>query len=111
MAFDKYAYDKQYIKENYSRIVMEIPKSQKAQYVAEAKKHNQSITSFICDCVNKCIENDTEKIIKDPSEETLASIKPCNKQNNNIIHIHDNNGNVIIAEISNVIIKNDKPDN
>lgn len=46
-----------YISEKTDDIRLRVPKGLKDKYKAEAEKHGMSMTQFIIDCVEKCINN------------------------------------------------------
>lgn len=77
--FDKQKYDNEYAKQNYDRCIFNVPKGQKAVIETHYKaKGYKSLNAYINDLIKQDME-------------------AGEKQG---IHVHDNNGKVIVGDIN-----------
>lgn len=56
--FDKYAYDKKYIREHLDKMAVAAPKGTKEKWKATAMSHKMSLNKFIIYCVEKEIDGE-----------------------------------------------------
>ncbi len=59
--FNKTAYDNDYIRNNYDRISMTVPKGEKEAYKAHAEAHGEKLNSFIQRAIRETIERDMQE--------------------------------------------------
>lgn len=52
MAFDKVKYDNNFQKEKYDRIIVNVPKGQKAMIQAHVKELGKSVNAYVVDLIN-----------------------------------------------------------
>lgn len=53
-----------YVKNNYDRLELTVPKGRKAEIKAHAEAQNESVNAFIVRAVNETIERDNSSITK-----------------------------------------------
>lgn len=61
MAFDKTGYDREYVKDNYKRISVYIPKSREDDLKALAKSKGKSVNQLIIDALFKAYQINLSK--------------------------------------------------
>lgn len=57
-SFNKCAYDNEYVRNNYDRISLVVPRGQKSQIQAHADLHGESVNSFIQRAIRETMERD-----------------------------------------------------
>lgn len=60
--FNKTAYDNDYIRNNYDRISMTVPKGEKEAYKAHAEARGEKLNSFIQRAIRETIERDMQEV-------------------------------------------------
>lgn len=58
-----------YVKNNYDRLELTVPKGRKAEIKAHAESHGESVNAFIVRAVNEAMERDNGGVIKTQNEE------------------------------------------
>ena len=58
-----------YVKNNYDRLELTVPKGRKAEIKAHAESHGESVNAFIVRAVNEAMERDNGGVIKTPNEQ------------------------------------------
>lgn len=58
-----------YVKNNYDRLELTVPKGRKAEIKAHAESHGESVNAFIVRAVNEAMERDNGGIVKTPTEQ------------------------------------------
>lgn len=60
--FNKSAYDNEYVRNNYDRISVTVPRGHKAQYQEHAEQRGESLNGFIQRAIRETIERDTQEV-------------------------------------------------
>ena len=58
-----------YVKNNYDRLELTVPKGRKAEIKAHAESHGESVNAFIVRAVNEAMERDNGGMVKTQNEE------------------------------------------
>ena len=58
-----------YVKNNYDRLELTVPKGRKAEIKAHAESHGESVNAFIVRAVNEAMERDNGGVIKTQNEQ------------------------------------------
>lgn len=58
-----------YVKNNYDRLELIVPKGRKAEIKAHAESHGESVNAFIVRAVNEAMERDNGGVIKTQNEQ------------------------------------------